>query len=79
MNKQFRNYTCTNTANNINREKILTYDFVNQVKGEYINGIVDMEKDVYSPYISKNNDSSFFNKIPDFKSMNKANMNISNS
>ena len=46
----------TNTANNINREKILTYDFVNQVKGEYINGIVDMEKDVYSPYISKNND-----------------------
>lgn len=46
----------TNTANNINREKILTYDFVNQVKGEYINSIVDMEKDVYSPYISKNND-----------------------
>lgn len=45
----------TNVANNINREKILTHDLVQQVKNEYINDIVDMEKDVYSPFISKDN------------------------
>ena len=38
-----------NTANNLRREEIIKSDFVDYVKQESINRIVDMEKDVYFP------------------------------
>ena len=48
------------TANNIRREEIIKNDFVNYIKEESINTIVDMEKDIYYP-VWKDNDN--FNPI----------------
>lgn len=38
-----------NTANNLRREEIIKNDFVDYIKGNVINTVVDMEKDVYYP------------------------------
>lgn len=46
------------TANNLRREEIIKNDFVDYVKGEAINTVVDMEKDVYYP-VWKNEDNEF--------------------
>ena len=50
------------TANNLRREEIINNDFVEDIKRESINTIVDMEKDVYYPvykHIDENNDVEF--------------------
>ena len=45
------------TANNIRREDTINNDFTNYIKEQSVNTIVDMEKDVYYPYLKKTDGS----------------------
>ena len=53
-----------NTANNLRREEIIKSDFVDYVRQQSINNIVDMEKDVYFPVYRRSDENDTFTYHP---------------
>ena len=52
------------TANNLRREDIIKHDFVDYIKDQTVNTVVDMEKDIYYPvYVYKNGETEEFRPI----------------